>query len=256
MPKKKTFPPDWKDKSAYPNPKKTSGNQWAWEFLRRNPKYQKDYKILVEASKSGESLYQPNGYGFGKFAHEPTPLPNENYDEYCIRMKKENIPSIHSKPLSQYLSTKWKLDKLIDPLKKTTKFSQSDFVREVGFGEHEVAIFPFLSENEIALSFDLRQPTKVLLSEAEKLLDDYRKDFKNKDNEKRQYRNLFSNYLRLLDAEGTGANKKMMGEEIFPKVPNKYPERNMDQKVRDSLAKAKQLRDSSHFLTYYPKPKK
>jgi hypothetical protein len=264
MPKKKTFPPDWREESAYPDPKKTSSDRWAWEFLRRNSDYQKDYKTLIEASKSKASLNRPNGYGFGKFAHDPTPHLNETYDEYCIRMKKEDIPSIRSEPLSHYLTTKWKLDKLIDPFKNTAKFSQSDFVREVGFDggfdgvfdEHENAILSFLSKNEIALSFDLRQPTKVLLSEAKSILDKYRKDFKNKEKETRQYRHLYPEYIRLLDAMDGGATNKEMGKAIYPKATNNYPKHNRDQKVRDSLKKAKQLRDSPQLLTYYPKPKK
>lgn len=256
MPRKKKFPPDWRDKSAYPDPEKTSANQWAWEFLRRNLEYQSDYKTLITASKLKTSPNKSNGYGFGRFAYDPAPLPNENYDDYRIRVKKENIPSIRSEPLSQYLSAKWKLDKLIDPLKKTTKFSQSDFVREVGFGEHEIASFAFLSENEIALSFDLRQPTKVLLSEAKKILDEYREDFKIKEKERRKSVNLYSTYLRLLDAKTAGATNKEMGEVIPSYVKNERPEYNRNQKVRDSLAKAIQLRDSPQFLAYYPKPKK
>ncbi|MFA5593272.1 MAG: DUF6499 domain-containing protein [Micavibrio sp.] len=35
--------PDWRDKSQYPDPRSTSNKQWAWEFLRRNPDYQKDF---------------------------------------------------------------------------------------------------------------------------------------------------------------------------------------------------------------------
>ena len=36
------LPPDWRDASAYPED--ASPGTWAWEFLRRNPEYQKDYE--------------------------------------------------------------------------------------------------------------------------------------------------------------------------------------------------------------------
>ena len=41
-PKKPIWLPDWQDLCKYPdvNGKKISGRVWAWEFLRRNQKYQ------------------------------------------------------------------------------------------------------------------------------------------------------------------------------------------------------------------------
>ncbi len=40
--------PDWTDPANYPDPKKTLMAEWAWEFLRRNVLYQKDYKNLID----------------------------------------------------------------------------------------------------------------------------------------------------------------------------------------------------------------
>ncbi|MFC1818428.1 transcriptional regulator domain-containing protein [Thermodesulfobacteriota bacterium] len=41
--------PDWRDANAYPDPEANTARQWAWEFLRRNSKYQKDCeKVPVE----------------------------------------------------------------------------------------------------------------------------------------------------------------------------------------------------------------
>ena len=39
--------PDWRDASRYPPVEGTSGTRWAWEFLRRNPEYQKAYSELT-----------------------------------------------------------------------------------------------------------------------------------------------------------------------------------------------------------------
>ncbi len=41
--KKTEWLPDWRNESEYPDPKTASPQQWAWEFLRRNHSYQKDY---------------------------------------------------------------------------------------------------------------------------------------------------------------------------------------------------------------------
>lgn len=39
--------PDWWDASQYPDPESTTGTQWGWEFLRRNPAYQKAWSELT-----------------------------------------------------------------------------------------------------------------------------------------------------------------------------------------------------------------
>lgn len=39
--------PNWKNKKGYPDPATTTAQQWAWEFLRRNTKYQADYAELM-----------------------------------------------------------------------------------------------------------------------------------------------------------------------------------------------------------------
>jgi hypothetical protein len=48
----KTYPdwlPDWLDSSVYPDPKSTSREQWAWQFLRRNKQYQTQWKNLFNS---------------------------------------------------------------------------------------------------------------------------------------------------------------------------------------------------------------
>lgn len=39
--------PDWRDAKLYPKPKEISLKQWAWEFLRRNPEYQKQWEETI-----------------------------------------------------------------------------------------------------------------------------------------------------------------------------------------------------------------
>lgn len=42
----KSWIPDWRDENAYPKPKDLSYRYWAWEFLRRNPEYQKACDLI------------------------------------------------------------------------------------------------------------------------------------------------------------------------------------------------------------------
>jgi transcriptional regulator len=48
--------PDWRDKNLYPNANSTSSLQWAWEFLRRNPEYQRLWTQLKPRSKPAKIL--------------------------------------------------------------------------------------------------------------------------------------------------------------------------------------------------------
>ena len=43
---------DWRFKKNYPDPKNTSRFKWAWEFLRRNPEYQDDYKRYLKTKSN------------------------------------------------------------------------------------------------------------------------------------------------------------------------------------------------------------
>jgi hypothetical protein len=51
--------PDWRNQSQYPNPTTTTGVEWAWQFLRRNPAYQRQYATLRR--KMGAGLTMPAG---------------------------------------------------------------------------------------------------------------------------------------------------------------------------------------------------
>ncbi len=71
MPKKKTFPPDWRDGSAYPDPDKASNEEILWEMLRRKPEYQRDCKLLEKVRSKDCSPHHPTGYGFGNMVYHP-----------------------------------------------------------------------------------------------------------------------------------------------------------------------------------------
>ena len=72
--------PDWRDLTKYPDPKSASPTQFAWEFLRRNPVYQKDYEnvwgSLSEEERKTAEIYSP-----------PT-NENESVAEYRVLLDK------------------------------------------------------------------------------------------------------------------------------------------------------------------------
>ncbi|WP_130470513.1 transcriptional regulator domain-containing protein [Candidatus Magnetaquicoccus inordinatus] len=48
--------PNWKNPSEYPDVDTTSIEQWAWEFLRRNKNYQKNFLRAAEASETAKEM--------------------------------------------------------------------------------------------------------------------------------------------------------------------------------------------------------
>nr|VFK54176.1 MAG: hypothetical protein BECKTUN1418D_GA0071000_10209 [Candidatus Kentron sp. TUN] len=58
--------PDWKDETAYPDIETTTQEKWAWEFLRKNPEYQRDFLAWEEKGNNclrGKMLYADEYFG-------------------------------------------------------------------------------------------------------------------------------------------------------------------------------------------------
>lgn len=43
--------PDWRDEKQYPDPATTEPRVWSWEFLRRNEEYQFDWMVYLETDR-------------------------------------------------------------------------------------------------------------------------------------------------------------------------------------------------------------
>ena len=230
-PKKKIFPPDWKDSTAYPNEKTTTDKQWAWEFLRRNPEFQKDCKKL----KSGQHEH---------FVHDPPFKTNESPAEYIRRTGSSPSRRVDIK---SYLAKKWCVDNIreIDPEQTDYEKVKFRLVSSVDVVDLYDGL-PQLSETEVLLSFDLSKPvTKPLIRDVGLILNEIRKALKKagKLKDTRKQVTVYANYLRLLDAKDSKAKYSQM-EEIFPQNhPDYY---TADSLVKDGLKAAKRLRDHNY----------
>lgn len=49
--------PDWRCAADYAYTQSLSAAQWAWEFLRRNPEYQRDYRQFIAVWRALEAAY-------------------------------------------------------------------------------------------------------------------------------------------------------------------------------------------------------
>ena len=58
---------DWRSEDAYPDAKETDTVDIAWEWLRRDRQYQRDYQTLVGSQRSGamtDGFRQQSGLSF------------------------------------------------------------------------------------------------------------------------------------------------------------------------------------------------
>lgn len=95
--------PDWKKVEDYDYTKKLGRTGWAWEFLRRNPKYRKDY----ESHQKGH---------FKDVTYEPPKQPGETNQHWMKRCALEEDVVPRTIRPEQTLAWKWGLKySLYDP---------------------------------------------------------------------------------------------------------------------------------------------
>ncbi|BBD36278.1 hypothetical protein Amn_11580 [Aminobacter sp. Y103A] len=49
--------PDWQDEKSYRYTRHLTRRGWAWEFLRRNPTFQRDLRRALEQAEFGERRF-------------------------------------------------------------------------------------------------------------------------------------------------------------------------------------------------------
>ena len=206
--------PDWRDKDQYPDPHKTSEVEWAWEFLRRNPEYQKMweqaffYKYLY-SSAAVDALLQRIKKERG-LRHVNTEQRSFAQARFMERFRLVTAPPDPAEPNAKLLFSGQLL-----------RFAQKQM-----HGQYEVRTN--LLNGQILVWFDLNWPIERQLENAKQLL-----HAKAPGAEERRIRFApFRNYLRLLDAECCGATAGERAEEIYPRQDGNR------QKVRDQLKAA------------------
>ena len=243
-----TWLPDWKDASQYPDPKTTSLRQWAWEFLRRNPEYQKLWSELIEP------FYDPQD-GFDtdeamKAAHKATKKDLQ-----------ERRANIHIK----YTSNGHVIRSGLAIMKEqfgimgglapspSHKDGRSLLLEEMFIGSrHRPKNWPSdqpytiqaeIPEGIVVVWFDVTRPIEDQLLRAQKLLKGEATYFgKGKSASKtRNRKEHYQNYLRILDAKTVGATPTEIGRVIY-----KHQERTVWQYINEATRAAIRLRDSGY----------
>lgn len=242
--------PDWKKAEDYEYTQLLDAKGWAWEFLRRNPEYRKDYRALC----SGE--YKESGY-------EPAKLTGETDNQWrgrCIH--DEDVDPIKITP-EQNLARKWGLySSLYDPVKTAPELAGDDpplrfdvdvrpiFIRkfddlndlpvDVETGEETV-----IRQDRLVTVFDLTGPVGPQVAEMEERFNRDKRILSKKVAEgggsKRPKVTAFLRGVRALDALDEGASPHAIGEVLSTGGSD-----DIDVKAHDYIKSAIRNRDYNY----------
>jgi hypothetical protein len=202
--------PDWKDKSQYPDPKKTTPTMWAWEFLRRSPAYQEFWNDHLSGKFKFPSKVLREKFGI----ISPTVMPPSFSAHKGGFFGFENTGVI-------VLAIPQMPDGIPFPTIK-------------------------LEKNETALVFNLSLPTAPQLKRAAKWLDAEAEHMKKAGvivpvkTPSRPRVSKYQEYLRVLDARACGASYGEILKEAFKNS------RQENTTIRDICKTAIQLRDHDY----------
>lgn len=210
-----TWPPDWRNADNYKHINiKTPNNICAWEFLRRNPEYQKDF---AEYQRSGEIPSLPS----------PGPYESTNMcDWYGLGPSSENLDPSIDIPRLFYIGT-----------------DEYPYFSTRGYGKR--LEFPDEFRVVLATEFDYAEQIKKIKAFFIK----HRK----KQKEFRQRKEFYATYLRILDARSSGATAREILDIVYmEQVKAESEVYNSAQKVEE-LRDGEYIKLVKGTITY-PKP--
>ena len=202
---------DWRKAQDYEFTKNLSSELWAWQFLRRNPEYKKDYDWFIAQWRALEADYgaAPNR-DFSRWKLDPRAYaPDEITQGFCEDDKSCASPDGDKVMIECAMGAKWGF----------YKFPNSPEIEFPGvpdkliWRELDVSVSTPHSKaqtHEMDLRFDLRLPLSKQLSSAKQKLVAAQRRFKQR-GEGFNIMNL-TGYIRLLDA---GEDDDIL-ETLFP----------------------------------------
>ncbi len=157
--------PDWRDPDAYRFTQDLNGAQWAWEFMRRNPEYQKDWGWFITTWQALENDYgAPPDRDFSRWKRDPRAWRD---DKELLDIE-PGAPHLDSTPLmiECWMGAKWGFARFpLDPELDSASLSSPPLWRQ---SEPEVIEqhTEVVNDHLLALAFDLSLPLKAQLETA------------------------------------------------------------------------------------------
>ncbi len=175
---KKAWPPDWKTPNDYPGKSCRSVRRWAWEFLRRNPAYQKAFTELGQLTPKEQIAKTPIGESF-----------RQTRRMFCVWQFYDPAATLTDRELKTlfmphesclWFYGPWNEQKDID-------------------WDKELDAIKGLQENHVLILIDLREGINSQIADLRDIVTRLRKYSRIQDN-RGPRPNQYQTYLRLLDA--------------------------------------------------------
>jgi hypothetical protein len=200
---------EWEDAKNYDYTKSHTDEQWGWEFLRRNPKYKKDWEAALTRYLEEK-----------KMPLQARPVKSEYY--YNWSKDYLNIPLRSGDNVFE----KWGIPYYINPINESPAAYVFDLLvppyllmgnKHPLYTQMEVTPDSNLKDTQLAILIDLSRPVIPQLDEAKKCLLLLKKLPLIKNTRPKKNRELWVMYLRMLDATIAGATRKKALPIIFTK---------------------------------------
>ncbi|EAY57568.1 MAG: hypothetical protein UBAL2_79310411 [Leptospirillum rubarum] len=210
--------PDWRDASQYPPVEGTSGTRWAWEFLRRNPEYQKAYSELTHV------VFHGHRYG----SRGPAPILSWKVDGKDVLVTRGAILMARQPPSDEAIMEETRRlfnicerFHLIDGVRPPDPRSNEDprlsfraaWMRSYHHNKKHPGLTSSVPEGKILIEFDLDLSLEIQFKHAKEILKRAGVPAKEKYQPEK-----FPSYLRILDArtEEDPLSFEKIGKIVYP----------------------------------------
>ena len=232
------MPPDWQEPAHYAALQSADARQWAWEFLRRNPAYRRDWEAFIARWRALEADYgAPPQRDFLRWKADPRAWVRAaeaeggecRVDEdkvliECALGAKYGFYKFPPDPVEDRPDIEWR------PLPETPPFEDCAEV-----------------EAAMPLCFDLALPLRPQLEAAGRRLAARQARLRREGmrmKRLRVWRDEWLRWLRLLDAEAAGAGEEAIARVLFG---------GDRQALADARRAAHALRDGGYReIAFYP----
>ena len=242
--------PDWRDAEQYPGGG-VSPKRWAWEFLRRDPEYQADFREFE--SNLPDGVTEPNDR---RLQLSQIRIDLEERDGWEL--------------LTRKLGRKYGVEAMCDPSIEAPGIGELTFVTTWGprylvnkgpdrLSHHpdpdhpEIVRYGMLpvEVGEVVVKFDLSWPLPVqfrrLKDTLQRAQDRLKDDGTIVIHSTKPRTEMYTCYLRVLDAVESGADLNDVAATLFPKKSNQYPDHLGYKSAHNALQAARSIRDENYL---------
>jgi hypothetical protein len=217
--------PNWIESRAYPGPCDLNLNQWAWEFLRRNPRYQQDW-----AEKAEPVVTSTGSFDNTLISKELDAEIKKIEQKYGIMMAQDPRDGRWPPAFRSEFVTMYECPSFLDSVRCTIQ----------------------VDRGELYVKFNLKQPISGQMEVVRGWIENCQRDLVNlgeipKPRQTRNWRDKWPMYLRVLDARAADASLNQIAGVLLPDTPNSYPEFKGRDAIRKDLTAARRLRDGGYL---------